>query len=90
MGRDLKVSFGWATREAMESGIWLSTQQFVLIKRKTTENLYRTGQVAGPSKSVNAAFKYANWIGSPTCAADLSLKTYKCFTHTFLSFLSHE
>jgi len=85
VGKNFKVSFGRATREAMESGIWLLTQQFVLNTRKTTGNLYRTGQVAGPSKSVSAAFKYANWIGRPTCAAALSFKrtnvlhTFSCF-----------
>ena len=90
MGRNFKANFGWATREAMQRGIWLSTQQFVLNTRKTTENLYRNSQVAGPSKSASAAAKYANPIGSTTRAAALSLKTYKCFIHIFLSFLSHE
>jgi hypothetical protein len=82
MGRNFKVSFGRATREAMERGIWLPTQQFVRNTRKTTGNLYRAGQVAEPSKSVSAAFKYANWIGSPTCAAALSLKRTNAL-HTF-------
>ena len=90
MGRNFKVSFGRATREAMQRGILISTQQFVLNTRKTTENLYLIDQVAGPSKSVSAAFKYANWTGSLACAAALSLKTYKCFTYISLCFLSFE
>jgi hypothetical protein len=81
MGRDFKINFERATREAMENGIWLSTQQFVLNTRKTTGKLYRNGQVDGPPKRVSAAFKYANWIGSPTCAAALSLNVQMLFTH---------
>jgi hypothetical protein len=65
MGGNFKVTFGRATREAIERGMWLSTEQFVPNTRNTTENLYRTGQFAGPSKRLSAAFKQANWIAVP-------------------------
>jgi len=80
MCRNFKVSFGRSTREVKQRGICLSTQQFVLNTRKTFIEL--TNSLGLQKTQVRPS--------SMRCAAALFLKTYKCFTHIFLSFLSHK